>query len=492
MNRAIARRRKEVHHDLRTPVTKLCTGDASFVVHSEAFHDALRRLVAGIDDRHDARPHAQHMFHGRPSALRRVAKSPAIARQPPADLVVAGGAEGLDAEDADDTLRRFFDERAHADAEFHKLPCLAGQELVDLGFRVRQAAVHVLHHLRILGEPDKRLAIGGLPGTNEQSFSFEPEHNAIIIRAMRIAVVGAGGVGGYFGAKLAQAGEDVTFIARGATLDALRGTGIRVDSIRGDFALDRVNATDDPASVGAVDAVLVAVKAWQVAAIAPALKPLLGRETAVVPLENGIEAPDDLIRGLGADNVLGGLCAIVSFVVAPGHIRHAASEPIVAFGELDNRRSARAEGLLLAMRNAGINADIPPDIQRSLWTKFVFITPMSAIGAVARVPIGVWRNVPETRELAMNAVREVMALAAAKGITLAPDALELTMKRYDGLAPQSTASMQRDVMDGRPSELEAQVGAVVRMGAALNVPTPINDVFYAALVPQERKARGEI
>ncbi len=312
------------------------------------------------------------------------------------------------------------------------------------------------------------------------------------MRAMRIAVVGAGGVGGYFGAKLAQAGEDVTFIARGATLDTLRHNGIRVDSILGDFALDRVNATDDASAVGPVDAVLVAVKAWQVAGIAPSLKPLLGSETAVVPLENGIEAPDDLIRALGAGNVLGGLCAIVSFVVEPGHIRHAASDPIVAFGELDNRRSARAERLLLAMRNAGINADIPPDIQRSLWTKFVFITPMSAIGAVTRVPIGIWRDIPETRALATKAVREVIALATAKGVTLAPDALELTMKRYDGLAPESTASMQRDVMEGRPSELEAQVGAVVRLGAALDVPTPVHDVFYAALLPQERKARGEI
>jgi 2-dehydropantoate 2-reductase len=312
------------------------------------------------------------------------------------------------------------------------------------------------------------------------------------MRAMRIAVVGAGGVGGYFGAKLAHAGEQVTFIARGATLDALRRNGIRVDSILGDFALERVNAIDDPSSVGPVDAVLVTVKAWQVAAIAPSLKPLVGPDTAVVPLENGIEAADDLIRSLGPANVLGGLCAIVSFVVEPGHIRHAASDPIISFGELDNSRSARAERLLVAMRNAGITADIPPDIRRSLWTKFVFITPMSAIGAVTRVPIGVWRSTPATRELATKAVLEVIALAAAKGVTLAPDALELTMKRYDNLAPESTASMQRDVMEGRPSELEAQVGAVVRMGAALNVPTRIHDVFYAALLPQERKARGEI
>jgi 2-dehydropantoate 2-reductase len=310
---------------------------------------------------------------------------------------------------------------------------------------------------------------------------------------MRIAVVGAGGVGGYFGARLAHAGEDVTFIARGATLDALQKRGIRVDSILGDFSVEHVKATDDPSSVGVVDAVLVAVKAWQVAAIASSLKPLIGPDTAVVPLENGIEAPDDLVRGLGSDNVLGGLCAIVSFVVEPGHIRHAASDPIVAFGELDNRRSERADRLLAAMRHAGINnAEIPPDIRRSLWTKFVFITPMSAIGAVTRVPIGVWRNTAETRDLAMRAVREVIALATAKGVTLAPDALDLTMKRYDGLPPESTASMQRDVMEGRPSELEAQVGAVVRLSAELNVPVPVHDTFYAALLPQERKARGEL
>jgi 2-dehydropantoate 2-reductase len=307
---------------------------------------------------------------------------------------------------------------------------------------------------------------------------------------MRIAVIGAGGVGGYFGGRLAQAGEDVTFIARGATLAALRERGLRVDSIAGDFTIERVHATDDPSSVGPVDAVLVAVKAWQVAEVAATLKPLIGPETAVVPLENGIEAPDDLVRALGPTHVLGGLCAIVAFVVEPGHIRHAASEPLVAFGELGNRPSTRAERLLDAMRKAGINADIPPDIRRSMWTKFAFITPMSAIGAVTRVPIGVWRQTPETRDLATRAVREVIALAAARGVTLAPDALELTMQRYDRLAPESTASMQRDVIEGRPSELEAQLGAVVRLGAESSVPTLVHDILYAALLPQERKARS--
>lgn len=487
----MARRREEVNHDVRPAMAELRAGNPSFIAHPEPFDDALGSLVLRIDDRDDARPAAQDVLHRGASALGRISEPPSIPREPPADLVIARRAERLDAADADDARGRLLDERPHADAELLELPRLSRQELLDLLLGVRHPAVHIAHDLWVAGEPYKGIAIGCLPRTDDQPFCFEPEHNAIIIRAMRIAVVGAGGVGGYFGAKLAHVGEDVTFIARGATLAALQKSGICVDSILGDFTVDHVTAADDPSTVGVVDAVLVAVKAWQVADIAPSLKPLVGNETGVVPLENGIEAPDDLIRGLGPANVLGGLCAIVSFVVEPGHIRHAASEPIVAFGELDNRRSARAQRLLDAMRKAGINADIPPDIRRSLWTKFAFITPMSALGAVTRVPIGVWRNMPETRDLATKAVREVIALAAAKGVTLAPDALDLTMKRYDGLAPESTASMQRDVMDGRPSELEAQVGAVVRMGRELKVPTPIHDVLYAALLPQERKARGE-
>jgi 2-dehydropantoate 2-reductase len=308
---------------------------------------------------------------------------------------------------------------------------------------------------------------------------------------MRIAVIGAGGVGGYFGGRLAQSGADTTFIARGATLEALRTRGLRVDSVKGDFVLDRVNATDDPSTIAKVDAVLVAVKAWQIPEAARALQPLLGDDTMVVPLENGMEAPDQLAAVLGREHVLGGLCALVSFIVAPGHIRHAAAEPTVMFGELDNRRSARAEHLCDAFIHAGVKAEIPPDIRRSMWTKFLFITPMSGIGAVTRVPIGVWRAMPETRAVAVRAVEELIAVAAARGVTLDPNALELTLQRFDNLAPDSTSSMQRDIMEGKPSELDAQLGAVVRMGRESGVSTPVCELLYSVLLPQERNARAK-
>lgn len=306
---------------------------------------------------------------------------------------------------------------------------------------------------------------------------------------MRIAVVGAGGVGGYFGGRLAQHGSDVVFIVRGRTLDALRSRGLRVESINGDFHLEKVNATDDPRSAGVVDAVLVTVKAWQIPEAISHLQPLLRDDTPVVPLENGMTAPEQIARLLGAQHAAGGLSAIVSFVVSPGHVRHAAVEPFVAFGELDNRLSERLARLLDAFTAAGVRAEIPPDITRSMWSKFLFIAPYSAIGAVTRVPIGVWRSMPEPRSLVERAVREILAIAAARGVSLGDDAFERTMQRYDGLAPDATASLQRDIMDGRPSELDAQVGAVVRMAQEAGIAAPVFDTLYSALLPQERRAR---
>lgn len=311
------------------------------------------------------------------------------------------------------------------------------------------------------------------------------------MRLVKIAVIGPGGVGGYFGGRLAQAGEEVTFVARGASLAALRTKGLRVESIKGDFTLPSVAATDDPSTIGTVDFVLVAVKAWQVPEVAATLTPLLGPETAVVPLENGLEAPDQLAAALGPQHVVGGLCAIVSFVVEPGHIRHAAYDPMVAFGELDNRVSARCERLRDALIRAGVNAEIPEDIHRSMWSKFMFIAPMSGTGAVTRVPAGSWRTLPESRAFAENGVREIVSLAAARGVSLGDDAVERTMARYDALAPDATASMQRDIMQGKPSELDSQIGAVVRMGRASGVATPVHDFMLGALLPLERIARGE-
>ena len=306
---------------------------------------------------------------------------------------------------------------------------------------------------------------------------------------MKIAVIGAGGVGGFFGGRLARA-NDVTFIVRGRTLAALREKGLRVESIDGDFHLQPISATDDPSSVGPVDAVLVAVKAWQLAEAAQSALPLLGPETVVVPLQNGIDAPEELLSLLPAPNVVGGLCAIVSFVIEPGHIRHAGAKPFVMFGELHGRVTPRLEALRDAFIGVGVHAEIPPDIRRSMWTKLLFIAPMSGIGALTRVPIGVWRSLPETRALAERAVQEIIAIATARGIDLGGDALPLTMGRYDGLPPESTSSLQRDVIGGHPSELEAQLGTIVRMAREQKVPAPVLETLYACLLPAEAAARA--
>jgi 2-dehydropantoate 2-reductase len=307
---------------------------------------------------------------------------------------------------------------------------------------------------------------------------------------MRIAVIGAGGVGGYFGGKLADGGADVTFIVRGATLDAMRANGLRVDSIKGDFVVEHPNASDDPRSVGNVDAIFITVKAWQIEEAATQIKPMLGDDTVVIPLENGIDAPEQLAAILGREHVLGGLCGIVSFIAAPGHIRHIGADPFIMFGELDNQRTARAEALRDECLRAGVQADIPSDIHHALWSKFVFIAPMSGIGAATRGPIGVWRAMPEPRELATRAIREIVDVARARGVDLGGDAaVERTLARFDALPPESTSSLQRDIIDGKPSELDAQLGAVVRLGRETNVATPVCETLLALLLPQERNAR---
>jgi len=309
---------------------------------------------------------------------------------------------------------------------------------------------------------------------------------------MRIAVLGTGAVGGYFGGRLAHAGEDVVFIARGAQLRALRERGLRVDSPAGDFVVRPVQATDDPAQVGPVDAVLVGVKAWQVTEAARAMLPLVGPATFVVPLQNGVEAPDQLAAVLGAEHVLGGLCRIVSLVVGPGHVRHAGLEPYVALGELDNRPSQRAARLRQALVRAGVTAEIPPDIRVALWEKFLFIASFSGVGAVTRAPAGVLRELPETRRMLEQAMREILAVARAKDIALPEESIPRTMALVENLPPDGTASMQRDIMAGRPSELESQSGAVVRLGREMGVATPLHAFIYYSLLPLELRARGPV
>jgi len=217
---------------------------------------------------------------------------------------------------------------------------------------------------------------------------------------MRIAVFGTGGVGGYFGGRLAQAGEEVTFIARGAHLQAICEQGLRVESPKGHFTVHPARATSDPDEVGPVDYVLVGVKAWQVPEAARAIAPMVGEGTAVIPLQNGVEAPGQLSAVLGAEHVLGGLCQISALVAGPGLIRHVGIEPYIAFGELEGQGpSTRAERLRAAFERAGVNAEIPKDIQAALWNKYLFIAAFSGVGAVTRAPIGVIRSLPETRAL---------------------------------------------------------------------------------------------
>jgi len=309
---------------------------------------------------------------------------------------------------------------------------------------------------------------------------------------MRIAIFGAGSVGGYFGGRLSQAGEDVVFIARGEHLNTMLNQGLRVDSINGDFVVQPVQATDDPSKIGKVDMVLVGVKAWQVSEAAEAMRPLIGPETFVLPLQNGLEAPAQLSEILGDQHVLGGLCGLFSYVMGPGHIVHAGYDPFVKFGELDNHRSQRIELLLDTFKRAEINAEIPPDIQVAMWMKFMFVTVFSGIGAVTRAPVGIWRSLPETRLMAELSLQEIIAVATARAISLPEEALQTIMTMYDGFDPQQTASLQRDVMEGRPSELEAQIGAVVRFGQKADMATPQHTFIYRSLLPMELRARGKL
>jgi 2-dehydropantoate 2-reductase len=309
---------------------------------------------------------------------------------------------------------------------------------------------------------------------------------------MRIAVFGAGGVGGYFGGRLALAGNNVVFIARGKHLEAMKSQGLRVDSVKGDFHISPVNATDDPSEVGTVDAVLVAVKAWQVPEAALSMKPMVGSETVVLPLENGVEAPAQLAEVLGKEHVLGGMCQIISFIAEPGHIRHTGVEPYIALGELDNRKSERVMRLHRVLTEAGISAEVPDDIMARMWEKFVFIASVSGIGAVTRASIGEFREYPGTREMLVRAIEEMVRVARAMGVRLREDIVERTMSFVDFLPYASTASMQRDIMEGRPSELESQNGAVVRMGKKVGVETPVHSFIYNSLILSEMKARGQL
>ena len=307
---------------------------------------------------------------------------------------------------------------------------------------------------------------------------------------MKIAIYGAGGVGGYYGAVLARAGHEISLVARGAHLAAIQQHGLRVRSPGGDFEVRPSRATEDPAEIGPVDAVIVAVKSLHLAAVRDGIAPLLGPETLVVPLLNGVDAHEALLPAVGRARMGKGLTRIISEISRPGEIRHVGLEPYVAMAGWDGGTSTRVEALVAAMNEAGVQAEVPPDIDAALWFKFLLICSIGGVCAVCRMPVGPVRTLPETRELLLRAMQEIADVARGLGIVLPGDAVTRALAIADSLPPEGTSSLQRDIAAGAPSELDDWSGAAVRLGARSGVPTPVQSFIYSVLLPGELAARG--
>jgi 2-dehydropantoate 2-reductase len=298
---------------------------------------------------------------------------------------------------------------------------------------------------------------------------------------MKIAIMGVGGLGGYFGGRWQASGEDLVFIARGAHLQALRRDGLRITSSLGDLHLPSVRATDRPEEIGPVDIVLMSVKLWDTAVAARSVRPLVGADTAVVSFQNGVGKDEILVRELGEAAVMGGVCYIAAAIGEPGVIVHTGTMQRLVFGEFDGRASARAEALLAACKRAGIDAQISDDIRRVTWEKFVFLVGLSGTTAAIRQPIGPIRGNPVTRALLRDLMAETVAVGRAAGIALAADFADDRLRFCDGLPAEMTSSMQGDLTRGKPLELAWLSGAVSEMGAKLGVPTPANRAIHDVL-----------
>jgi len=300
---------------------------------------------------------------------------------------------------------------------------------------------------------------------------------------MRIAVVGAGGVGGGFGAALAKAGADVTFIARGAHLAAMKSAGLKVQGGRGESHLVPTRATDNPADIGEVDCVLFCVKLWDVESAGAHIKPLIGAHTAVIPLQNGVDAAERLIPILGNNAVMGGVAQISASITAPGVITQVGTFMRMIFGELDGRRSKRAEEFLAQCLKAGFDATLSEQILTDLWMKFILLAANSGIMSLTRQPIGKLRDDPDIRPIFRAAYQEAFDVGRAKGIALPADAIEKIMAQTHGQPPAMKASMALDLDRGNRMELPWLAGKVAELGRELGVPTPTHSMIYAMLKP---------
>jgi 2-dehydropantoate 2-reductase len=300
---------------------------------------------------------------------------------------------------------------------------------------------------------------------------------------MKIAVMGAGAIGGYFGGRLAKAGFDVSFIARGAHLDVIRKNGLKVLSPLGDFTIHPATVTDDPAEVGPVDVILFMVKNYDTLRAAEQIRPLVGPDTAIIPFQNGVEARAMLSNVLGARHVLGGVAFIPASIQKPGVIKHNAELAKLVFGEFDKQITPRALSFLDALEKAGVTGEIPADISMVLWSKLMFLTSMSAINCITRQPVGLVQSDGETIALYMDAMREVAAVAAAHGVSLGEEAIANNMALAKSFPPNNKTSMFQDLEAGRRLEIDYLSGAVVRLGREKGIETPIHRTAWVAIKP---------
>jgi 2-dehydropantoate 2-reductase len=309
---------------------------------------------------------------------------------------------------------------------------------------------------------------------------------------MRIAVVGVGAVGGVLGGLLQRAGHAVSFVARGDALTALRAEGLTVSTPAGPLATGPLAASADARDLGAQDLVVVAVKAWQVERLAPSLRALIEEKTLVVPVQNGVEAAEQLAAALGEEAVLGGICHVLAEREGAARVRYAGPAPLLTIGERAraSESSARVERLAETLRAAGISAAVSERIDAALWSKLLFVEPLGSVGAVTRSPADRVRAIPETRAMLEEAMREVRAVAAGRGVAVPESAIAQALARVDSLPAGATASMHRDLVEGRPSELREQTGAVVRLGAKAGVARPVHDFLWASLLPEAMRGWG--
>jgi len=306
---------------------------------------------------------------------------------------------------------------------------------------------------------------------------------------MHIVIYGTGGVGGYFGTRLVQAGNDVTFIARGKHLKAIKQHGLQLKSSKGDYLVYPANATSTIVEVSDIDLILVCVKTWQVAEVAQLIKPVLNENTVVISLLNGLENEQVLCSVIDKKHVLGGLCKVVSKIEDFGIISHLSYEPTIIFGELTHTKTQRAFLIEKTFLEAGITTKLSDDIQKEIWTKFLYISTISALGALTRASVGEMMASSQIKKMMVQTANEIIAIATAKGIDLAKKCIEQQFQIIESQPYDTTSSLHRDIIEGKPSELEAQNGTVVKLGMALGIPTPVNTFIYYCLLPQEIKAR---